>query len=118
MAYKFRPMGGRVGPATPEMAYSPAGLQPPVKVEPSQLVWEQKPKPVAIYRSPMGGDGVFGKLNKVYQNQKVFQSPNGIPIHLKKGFTDRLSFGLIMALTVGGTIWTCVSLYQYSQPKK
>ena len=24
MAYKFRPMGGRVGPATPEMAYSPA----------------------------------------------------------------------------------------------
>ena len=43
--------------------------------EPSQLVWDQKPKPAARFKSPMGGDGIFGSMirNRVYENQRVFQ---------------------------------------------
>ncbi|XP_022090987.1 cytochrome c oxidase subunit 7A-related protein, mitochondrial-like [Acanthaster planci] len=119
MAYKYNSMSGRVGSAPPQTAYSPAGLQATV-TEPSQIVWDQKPKPVARFRSPMGGDGVMGSLirNRVYENQRVFQKPDGLPVHLKKGFTDRISYSIVMALTVFGTAWTCYSLYKLAQPKK
>merc|ERR1711962_643380 len=112
-------MSGRVGATVPQTAYSPAGLKP-AAVEPAQIIWDQKPKPVTRQRSPMGGDGMFGNLirNRVYDSQQIFQKPDGVPIHLKRGFSDRVSYGIIMALTVLGTGWTCYSLYKLAQPKK
>ncbi|XP_038066293.1 cytochrome c oxidase subunit 7A1, mitochondrial-like [Patiria miniata] len=120
MAYKFNSMSGRVGAAPPQMAYAPAGLKPEAPAEPSQIVWDQKPKAVARHKSPMGGDGILGNLirNRVYESQKMFQRPDGLPVHLKKGFTDRVSYSVIMALTVFGTAWTCYSLYNLAKPKK
>ncbi|XP_063774394.1 cytochrome c oxidase subunit 7A-related protein, mitochondrial isoform X2 [Pseudophryne corroboree] len=59
----------------------------------------------------------FGK-NKVPELQKLFQKPDGIPVHLKRGFPDRLLYRTTMALTVGGVAYCLVAIYIASQPRK
>lgn len=47
----------------------------------------------------------------------VFQSSEGIPVHLKRGVPDRLLYRTTMALTIGGALYCLVALYIAAQPK-
>ncbi|NXA00099.1 COX7R oxidase, partial [Nesospiza acunhae] len=62
-------------------------------------------------------DPFLGK-NKVPDLQKVFQRSDGLPVHLKLGYPDKLLYRTTMALTIGGTIYCLVALFIASQPKK
>ncbi|NWH85970.1 COX7R oxidase, partial [Aegithalos caudatus] len=55
--------------------------------------------------------------NKVPDLQKVFQRSDGLPVHLKRGYPDRMLYRTTMALTIGGTFYCLVALYIASQPK-
>ncbi|XP_039553840.1 cytochrome c oxidase subunit 7A-related protein, mitochondrial isoform X2 [Passer montanus] len=46
------------------------------------------------------------------------QRSDGLPVHLKLGYPDRLLYRTTMALTIGGTIYCLVALIIASQPKK
>ncbi|NXO21005.1 COX7R oxidase, partial [Cisticola juncidis] len=59
----------------------------------------------------------FLSTNKVPDLQKVFQRSDGLPVHLKRGYPDRMLYRLTMALTIGGTFYCLVALYISSQPK-
>ncbi|XP_020833634.1 cytochrome c oxidase subunit 7A1, mitochondrial-like [Phascolarctos cinereus] len=41
--------------------------------------------------------------NKIAEKQKLFQENNDLPVYLKGGPTDRLLYGITMAITLGGT---------------
>ncbi|NXL75364.1 COX7R oxidase, partial [Leptocoma aspasia] len=56
--------------------------------------------------------------NKVPDLQKIFQKSDGLPVHLKLGYPDRLLYRTTMALTIGGTIYCLVALIIASQPRK
>ncbi|NXX71672.1 COX7R oxidase, partial [Spizella passerina] len=60
----------------------------------------------------------FLRKNKVPDLQKVFQRSDGLPVHLKLGYPDKLLYRTTMALTIGGTIYCLVALFIASQPKK
>lgn len=44
------------------------------------------------------------------------QVSDGIPVHLKRGYPDRLLYRTTMALTVGGALYCLVALYIAAQP--
>ncbi|XP_009089354.1 cytochrome c oxidase subunit 7A-related protein, mitochondrial isoform X2 [Serinus canaria] len=46
------------------------------------------------------------------------QRSDGLPVHLKLGYPDKLLYRTTMALTIGGTIYCLVALFIASQPKK
>ncbi|XP_073528132.1 cytochrome c oxidase subunit 7A2-like, mitochondrial isoform X2 [Phyllobates terribilis] len=78
--------------------------------------------PAPVFASPTklpseAGSEYLGK-NRVPELQKLFQKPDGIPVHLKRGFPDKLLYRTTMALTVGGAIYCLVAIYIASQPKK
>ncbi|XP_032910435.1 cytochrome c oxidase subunit 7A-related protein, mitochondrial isoform X2 [Catharus ustulatus] len=45
------------------------------------------------------------------------QRSDGLPVHLKRGYPDRMLYRTTMALTIGGTIYCLIALYIASQPK-
>ncbi len=45
------------------------------------------------------------------------QASDEIPVHLKRGVSDRLLYRTTMALTVGGALYCLVALYIAAQPK-
>ncbi|KAM9462874.1 LOW QUALITY PROTEIN: cytochrome c oxidase subunit 7A2-like, mitochondrial [Clarias gariepinus] len=47
----------------------------------------------------------------------IFQSSDGIQVHLKRSVLDRLLYRTTMALTVGGALYSLVTLYIAAQPK-
>lgn len=55
--------------------------------------------------------------NRVPDLQRLFQTSDGIPIHLKRGVPDRLLYRTTMALTVGGALYCLVALYFAAQPR-
>ncbi|NWS89896.1 COX7R oxidase, partial [Toxostoma redivivum] len=59
----------------------------------------------------------FLSTNKVPDLQKIFQRSDGLPVHLKRGYPDRMLYRTTMALTIGGTLYCLVALYIASQPK-
>ncbi|NXO64795.1 COX7R oxidase, partial [Phainopepla nitens] len=86
-------------------------------------------KPLAPTESP---DPIFGTsqkppglpatepylgTNKVPDLQKIFQVSDGLPIHLKRGYPDKMLYRTTMALTIGGTIYCLIALFIASQPK-
>ncbi|XP_077468452.1 cytochrome c oxidase subunit 7A1, mitochondrial [Stigmatopora argus] len=56
--------------------------------------------------------------NKVPQAQKLFQEPNGLPVHVKGGPTDVLLYRATMALTIGGGVYSLYWLLVASMPSK
>lgn len=46
------------------------------------------------------------------------QTQDGLPIHLKRGLSDKLLYRTTMALTIGGALYCLVALYMAAQPKK
>ncbi|NWS25437.1 COX7R oxidase, partial [Polioptila caerulea] len=88
------------------------GLKPLVPTESPDLIFgTSKPAPGLPAAEP------FLNTNKVPDLQKVFQRSDGLPVHLKQGYPDRMLYRTTMALTIGGTIYCLVALYIASQPK-
>ncbi|XP_069624692.1 cytochrome c oxidase subunit 7A-related protein, mitochondrial [Ranitomeya imitator] len=112
MYYKFNGFTQKLVGSVPAEAYSPQGLRP--------FTYPEAPAP--IFASPTkfpseAGSEYRGK-NRVPELQKLFQKPDGIPVHLKRGFPDKLLYRTTMALTVGGAIYCVIAIYIASQPKK
>ncbi|KAM3676815.1 cytochrome c oxidase subunit 7A-related protein, mitochondrial isoform X2 [Ammospiza nelsoni] len=92
---------------------SAEGLKPLAPTDYPHLIFgTSKPAPGL---SP--ADSFLGR-NKVPDLQKVFQRSDGLPVHLKLGYPDKLLYRTTMALTIGGTIYCLVALFIASQPKK
>ncbi|NWY39532.1 COX7R oxidase, partial [Sylvia atricapilla] len=84
------------------------------------LVPTESPGPDAIFGTSKPGlpaTDTFLGTNKVPDLQKVFQRSDGLPVHLKRGYPDRMLYRTTMALTIGGTFYCLVALYIASQPK-
>ncbi|NXL21312.1 COX7R oxidase, partial [Setophaga kirtlandii] len=89
------------------------GLKPLAPTDYPHLIFgTSKPAPGLAAADPF-----LGK-NKVPDLQKVFQKSDGLPVHLKLGYPDKLLYRTTMALTIGGTIYCLVALFIASQPKK
>ncbi|NXK59837.1 COX7R oxidase, partial [Sylvietta virens] len=90
------------------------GLKPIVPTEPPG------PDPIFGTSKPPPGlseTDTYWDTNKVPDLQKVFQRSDGLPVHLKLGYPDRLLYRTTMALTIGGTFYCLIALYIASQPK-
>ncbi|NWR46858.1 COX7R oxidase, partial [Regulus satrapa] len=113
MYYKFSGFTQRLVGATAAAAYSPQGLKPlvPTESSPDLIFGTSKHAPGLSAAAP------FLATNKVPDLQKVFQRSDGLPVHLKRGYPDRMLYRTTMALTIGGTIYCLVALYIASQPK-
>lgn len=48
----------------------------------------------------------------------LLQTSDGVPVHLKRGYPDRLLYRTTMALTVGGALYCLVALYFAAQPNR
>ncbi|NWV30375.1 CX7A2 oxidase, partial [Origma solitaria] len=57
-------------------------------------------------------------VNRVSENQKLFQEDNGLPVHLKGGAKDALLYRTTVGLTVFGTVYALYYLLVSSMPKK
>ncbi|XP_066035772.1 cytochrome c oxidase subunit 7A2, mitochondrial [Chamaea fasciata] len=57
-------------------------------------------------------------VNRVSENQKLFQEDNGLPVHLKGGAKDSLLYRTTTGLTVFGTVYALYYLLLSSMPKK
>ncbi|XP_062346350.1 cytochrome c oxidase subunit 7A-related protein, mitochondrial isoform X1 [Cinclus cinclus] len=112
MYYKFSGFAQRLVGATAAAAYTPQGLKPIAPTEsPDPIFGTSKPAPGLPASDPFLG------TNKVPDLQKIFQRSDGLPVHLKRGYPDRMLYRTTMALTIGGTIYCLVALYIASQPK-
>lgn len=66
------------------------------------------------------------ELRRVFRDVKdlvsvvsvLLQTADGVPVHLKRGYPDRLLYRTTMALTVGGALYCLVALYFAAQPNR
>ncbi|KAK6329408.1 cytochrome c oxidase subunit 7A-related protein, mitochondrial [Coregonus clupeaformis] len=112
--YKFSGFSQRLTGSAPATAYSPQGLRPGLPAEPPTMTFATPTKMVSESGAMMEYLGV----NKVPDFQRLFQTSDGIPVHLKRGVPDRLLYRTTMALTVGGALYCLVALYMAAQPRK
>lgn len=88
------------------------GLKPLVPTKPPDPIFGTSKSAPGL----PGTDPFLG-TNKVPDLQKIFQRSDGLPVHLKRGYPDRMLYRTTMALTIGGTLYCLVALYIASQPK-
>ncbi|XP_062330783.1 cytochrome c oxidase subunit 7A-related protein, mitochondrial [Osmerus eperlanus] len=112
MYYKFSGFTQRLTGSAPANAYSPQGLRPGVPSEAPTMVFASPTKLV----SEAGATVEYLGGNKVPDFQRLFQTSDGVPVHLKRGIPDRLLYRTTMALTVGGALYCLMALYIASQP--
>ncbi|XP_030631233.1 cytochrome c oxidase subunit 7A2-like, mitochondrial [Chanos chanos] len=112
MYYKFSGFTQRLTGSAPSSAYNPQGLRASVPTETPAMIFATPTKVV-------GSDAVaeYMGANKVPDLQRIFQTSDGIPVHLKRGVPDRLLYRTTMALTIGGALYCLVALYIAAQPK-
>ncbi|XP_077595868.1 cytochrome c oxidase subunit 7A2-like, mitochondrial [Stigmatopora nigra] len=114
MYYKFSGITQKLAGSSPSTAYAPQGLRAITPAESSPLIFASPTKVVSEAKPGMEYVGA----NKVPDLQRMFQTSDGIPIHLKRGYPDRLLYRTTMALTVGGALYCLVALYMAAQPRK
>nr|XP_046233859.1 cytochrome c oxidase subunit 7A-related protein, mitochondrial [Scatophagus argus] len=114
MYYKFSGFTQKLTGSAPTAAYNPQGLRPGVPAESPAMVFATPTKVV----SETGAAVEYMGSNRVPDLQKMFQKSDGIPVHLKGGFPDRLLYRTTMALTIGGTIYCLVALYIAAHPTR
>ncbi|XP_066479824.1 cytochrome c oxidase subunit 7A-related protein, mitochondrial [Tiliqua scincoides] len=114
MYYKFSGFTQRLAGASASAAYNPQGLKPLVSMESPALIFGT---PTKIASEAPAAVEYLGK-NKVPELQKLFQKPDGLPVHLKRGLPDQLLYRTTMALTIGGAIYCLIALYMAAQPKR
>ncbi|KAG8009206.1 Potassium voltage-gated channel subfamily G member 3 [Nibea albiflora] len=112
MYYKFSGFTQKLTGSAPTAAYSPQGLKPGVPAEAPAMIFASPTKLV----SETGTAVEYLGANRVPDLQRIFQTSDGLPIHLKRGYPDRLLYRTTMALTVGGALYCLVALYIASQP--
>ncbi|NXH43080.1 COX7R oxidase, partial [Dicaeum eximium] len=90
------------------------GFKPvvPTEYSPDLIFGTSRPSPAFPATEPYLG------TNKVVDLQRIFQRTDGLPVHLKLGYPDRLLYRTTMALTIGGTIYCLIALVIASQPRK
>ncbi|KAJ1103818.1 hypothetical protein NDU88_001239 [Pleurodeles waltl] len=113
MYYKFDGITQKLAGSSARAAYFPQGLKPGIPAEPAPLIFAG-PTRVGAGHSP---DAAFMGINTVRELQKLFQKPDGLPVHLKGGYADKLLYRITMALALGGTLYTLVALYLAAQPQ-
>lgn len=116
MYYKYNGVTQRLAGCSSRAAYCPQGLKPNLPAESPQLIFAA-PNKLSLDHGSAELSG-FSRGNKVPMLQKFFQRPDGVPIHLKGGYPDRLLYRITMALTIGGAIYSLISLYIAAMPKK
>ncbi|XP_013862523.1 cytochrome c oxidase subunit 7A2-like, mitochondrial [Austrofundulus limnaeus] len=114
MYYKLSGFTQKLTGSSPAVAYNPQGLQKGVPAEPPAMIFATPPKVL----SEEGFTVRHMEGNRVPDLQKLFQTPDGRPVHLKRGYPDRLLYRTTMALTIGGVAYCLVALYIAAQPKK
>ncbi|XP_014325195.1 cytochrome c oxidase subunit 7A-related protein, mitochondrial [Xiphophorus maculatus] len=114
MYYKFSGFTQKLTGAAPTAAYNPQGLKLSLPAESPTMIFATPTKLV----SEAGSTVEYLGTNKVPDLQKFFQTSDGVPVHLKRGYPDRLLYRTTMALTVGGVVYCLVALYIAAQPKK
>ncbi|KAM3592739.1 uncharacterized protein V6R79_024190 [Siganus canaliculatus] len=112
MYYKFSGITQKLTGSAPTTAYSPQGLRPGVPAETPTMIFATPTK----MASEAGATVEYLGANKVPDFQRLFQTSDGVPIHLKRGVPDRLLYRTTMALTVGGAFYCLVALYIAAQP--
>ncbi|XP_059181385.1 cytochrome c oxidase subunit 7A-related protein, mitochondrial isoform X2 [Centropristis striata] len=90
------------------------GLRPNVPAEAPTMIFGTPTKVV----SEAGSTVEYMGTNRVPDFQRLFQTSDGIPIHLKRGLSDRLLYRTTMALTLGGAVYCLVALYIAANPPK
>lgn len=75
-----------------------------------KVVAAAKPLSRSIYRSQPHNEDA--RLKDLKQWQDFFQKPDGVPVYLKRGLTDRLIVGFIVLGTVVGSVNSFVYLYE------
>lgn len=93
-------------------AYSPQGQRPGVPSEAPAMVFATPTKVV----SEAGTTVEYLEGKKIPDFQRLFQTSDGIPAHLKRGIPDRLLYRTTMALTVGGALYCLMALYIAANP--
>ncbi|XP_061763487.1 cytochrome c oxidase subunit 7A-related protein, mitochondrial [Nerophis ophidion] len=97
-------------------ASTPKGLRPSVPTESPFMVFSTPTKVV----SERGAMVEYLGANKVPGLQRIFQplqTPDGRPVHMKRGVPEKLLYRTNMALTVGGVLCCLVALYMAAQPR-
>ncbi|GAA6108945.1 cytochrome c oxidase subunit 7A-related protein, mitochondrial [Tachysurus ichikawai] len=113
MYYNFSIFTQRLTGSVSSTAYSPRGFRTNVPSKASTLIFATQTKMI----SESGASIEYMGSNRVPDLQKIFQSSDGIPVHLKSGVPDRLLYRTTMALTAGGALYCLVALYIAAQPK-
>ncbi|XP_029953892.1 cytochrome c oxidase subunit 7A2-like, mitochondrial [Salarias fasciatus] len=114
MYYKFSGFTQKLTGSAPGASFSPQGLKPGLPAEAPTMIFATPTKVVSEGVSTVEYLGA----NKVPDLQRLFQSSDGLPVHLKRGVPDKLLYRTTMALTVGGVIYCMVALYIAAQPSK
>ncbi|XP_008312162.1 cytochrome c oxidase subunit 7A2-like, mitochondrial [Cynoglossus semilaevis] len=114
MYYKFSGLTQKLTGSSHAAVFSPQGLRPGVPAESPAMVFASPTKLVSENSSSVEYLG----RNNVNEIQKLFQTQDGLPIHLKRGLSDKLLYRTTMALTIGGALYCLVALYMAAQPKK
>ncbi|KAG9346203.1 hypothetical protein JZ751_008026 [Albula glossodonta] len=113
MYYKLSGFTQKLTGSAPSTAYSPQGLRPSAPVEPPTMIFATPTK----IASESGSVVEYMGVNKVPDLQRLFQTADGVPVHLKRGLSDRLLYRTTMALTVGGALYCLVALYMAAYPR-
>ncbi|KAM7370622.1 hypothetical protein PAMP_010151 [Pampus punctatissimus] len=113
MYYKFSGFTQKLTGSASTTAYSPQGLRPGVPAEPPTMIFASPTKVV----SEAGTTAEYMGTNRVPDLQRLFQTADGVPIHLKRGVPDKLLYRTTMALTIGGALYCLVALYIAAQPR-
>uniref|UniRef100_H3CD77 Cytochrome c oxidase subunit 7A2 like n=1 Tax=Tetraodon nigroviridis TaxID=99883 RepID=H3CD77_TETNG len=80
MYYKFSGITQKLTGAGPAVAYNPQGLRPGPPAEPPAMVFGTPTKVL----SEAGPAVEFMGANKVPDFQRIFQTSDGVPVHLKR----------------------------------
>ncbi|XP_047465842.1 cytochrome c oxidase subunit 7A-related protein, mitochondrial [Mugil cephalus] len=113
MYYKLSGFTQKLTGVSDTTAYRPQGLKPGVPAEPPAMVFAAPTK----FASEAGTAEYMG-VNRVPDLQRIFQTSDSVPVHLKRGVPDKLLYRTTMALTLGGIAYCLVALYIAAQPNK
>ncbi|XP_054830459.1 cytochrome c oxidase subunit 7A-related protein, mitochondrial-like [Eublepharis macularius] len=111
--YKFSCFMQRLVGAGTASAYTLQGFKPVIPMEPPALI-SGTPTKLASDSSAVE---YLGK-NKVRDLQKLFEKPDGVPVHVKQGVPDKLLYQTTMAIKIGGTIYCLIALYKAAHPER
>ncbi|KAJ8359656.1 hypothetical protein SKAU_G00161810 [Synaphobranchus kaupii] len=114
MYYKLSGITQRLTGSAPSTAYIPQGLKPAPPAQPSTMIFATPTKVV----SESGSVVEYMGANRVPDLQRLFQTSDGVPVHLKRGVPDKLLYRSTMALTIGGVAYCLMALYMAAQPRK